>query len=98
MISPPIPRPARPGPAGGSAGVALVIALLVMGVLLLLGVAFLSLSATEVQIATNERQADQAFFAAEAGLTQAVRDLLYDMLHRTNECRRIPKGMKVADH
>ncbi|MGH7362172.1 MAG: hypothetical protein ACREKA_00290, partial [Candidatus Methylomirabilales bacterium] len=60
MMSPPVRRPARSGPAG-SGGVALVIALLVMGILLLLGVAFLSLSATEVQIATNERQADQAF-------------------------------------
>ncbi|MBI4413385.1 MAG: hypothetical protein HY576_03310, partial [candidate division NC10 bacterium] len=78
MMPPPVPSCARPGPAG-RAGVALVIALLVMGVLLLLGVAFLSLSATEVQIATNERQADQAFFAAEAGLTQAIRDLLYDL-------------------
>ena len=78
MMSPPVRRSARSGPAE-SGGVALVIALLVMGILLLLGVAFLSLSATEVQIATNERQADQAFFVAEAGLTQAVRDLLYDL-------------------
>lgn len=78
MTSPPPPRPARGRPVG-RAGVALVVALLVMGLLLLLGVAFLSLSATEVQIATNERQADQAFFVAEAGLTQAIRDLLYDL-------------------
>ncbi|MGH7360235.1 MAG: PilX N-terminal domain-containing pilus assembly protein, partial [Candidatus Methylomirabilales bacterium] len=70
MTSPPVRGPARPGPPG-RAGAALVIALLVLGVLSLLGVAFLSLSATEVQIATNERQADQAFFVAEAGLTQA---------------------------
>ncbi len=78
MTSPPVCGPARPGPAG-RAGAALVIALLVVGVLSLLGVAFLSLSATEVQIAANERQADQAFFAAEAGLTQAIRDLLHDL-------------------
>ncbi|MCI0371017.1 MAG: PilX N-terminal domain-containing pilus assembly protein [candidate division NC10 bacterium] len=78
MMSPPVRSPARPGPAG-RAGAALVIALLVVGVLSLLGAAFLSISATEVQIATNERQADQAFFVAEAGLTQAIRDLLYDL-------------------
>lgn len=78
MTAPPAPGLARVHPVG-RAGAALVVALLVMGVLLLLGIAFLSLSATEVQIATNERQADQAFFVAEAGLTQAIRDLLYDL-------------------
>ncbi|MBI4391146.1 MAG: pilus assembly PilX N-terminal domain-containing protein, partial [candidate division NC10 bacterium] len=49
------------------------------GILMLLGVGFLNLSATEVQIAANQRQADQALFLAEAGLAQAVRDLVYDL-------------------
>lgn len=76
------PAPARPAssPAPAArAGAALVTALLVTGVLMLLGVGFLNLSATEVQIAANERQADQALFVAEAGLAQAVRDLVYDL-------------------
>jgi hypothetical protein len=51
----------------------------VTGILMLLGVGFLNLSATEVQIAANQRQADQALFLAEAGLAQAVRDLVHDL-------------------
>lgn len=78
-MKPPSPRLAS-GPAPAArVGAALVTALLVTGVLMLLGVAFLNLSATEIQIATNERHADQALFVAEAGLAQAVRDLVYDL-------------------
>jgi hypothetical protein len=46
-----------------------------MGVLLLLGTAFLSISSTETQIAYNERDAIQAFYVAEAGLQVALHRL-----------------------
>lgn len=62
-------------------GAALVIALLIMGTLLLLGTAFMTLSSTESQIARNERDARRAFYTAEAGLARARRDLVYDFIN-----------------
>lgn len=56
-------------------GAALVIVLLLMGVLLLLGTAFMTISATETQIASNERNAVQAFYLADAGLNKTISDL-----------------------
>ncbi len=56
-------------------GAALVIALLLMGLLLLLGTAFMTISSTESQIAFNERNAIQAFYLAEAGLNKTISDL-----------------------
>lgn len=52
-------------------GAALVIALLIMGVLLLLGTAFLTISSTETQIAFNQRDSVQALYNAEAGIERA---------------------------
>lgn len=75
--SPGCPLGLRPG-LGGDRGAALIIALLVMGSLLLLGTAFLTISSTETQIAVNQRDAAQALFAAESGLARARRDALYD--------------------
>lgn len=60
---------------GTTRGAALVIVLLIMGVLLLLGTAFMTISATETQIASNERNAVQAFYLAEAGLNKTISDL-----------------------
>ena len=65
-------------------GAALVIALLIMGTLLLLGTAFMTLSSTESQIALNERNARRAFYIAEAGLARARRDLVYDFINDPN--------------
>lgn len=93
------PAPVRPAssPAPAArAGAALVTVLLVTSVLMLLGIGFLNLSATEVQIAANERQADQALFVAEAGLAQAVRDLVYD-LNFKQTARVAPSWMYNAD-
>jgi len=53
-------------------GVATLIALLMMGMLLLIGLAALSTSDDEVQIAGNEMQEMKAFYAAEAGLEKAT--------------------------
>lgn len=54
---------------------ALVIALLVMALLSFLGVAFLSMSATEITISANEVQASRAFFLTEAGVALAKQTL-----------------------
>jgi len=53
-------------------GVATLIALLMMGMLLLIGLAALSTSDDEVTIAGNEMQEMKAFYAAEAGLEKAT--------------------------
>ncbi|MFQ5741651.1 MAG: PilX N-terminal domain-containing pilus assembly protein [Acidobacteriota bacterium] len=59
----------------GERGAALVVALLVMVVLSLLGIAFLSASLTESNIASNEADSAKAFNLAEAGLERAKRTL-----------------------
>jgi Tfp pilus assembly protein PilX len=56
-------------------GIALVIALLAMVLLSILGVTFLSMSATEFTIASNEVDASRAFFLTEAGTALAKRTL-----------------------
>ena len=53
-------------------GVATMIALLMMGMLVLIGLAAMSTSDDEVQIASNEFQEMKAFYAAEAGLEKAA--------------------------
>ncbi len=53
-------------------GVAALIALLMMGMLLLIGLAALTTSDDEVTIAGNELQEMRAFYAAEAGLERAT--------------------------
>jgi len=53
-------------------GSALVITLLVMVLLLLLGSALLTASDLETHIAANDRWAEAAFFAAEAGVETAI--------------------------
>jgi len=56
-------------------GIALVITLLVMTLLLIMGVAFLSISSTETLISINERKRLQAFHLAEAGAEWAIAKL-----------------------
>jgi len=56
-------------------GVATLIAVLMMGMLLLIGLAAMSTSDDEVQIAGNEMQEMRAFYAAEAGLEKAAAEL-----------------------
>jgi hypothetical protein len=53
-------------------GVATLVALLMMGMLLLIGLAALTTSDDEVTIAGNEMQEMRAFYAAEAGLEKAT--------------------------
>lgn len=59
-------------------GIVLIVALLVMTVLSILGVAFLAISQTEGQIAFYGRYATRALYVAEMGIERARRDLKYD--------------------
>ncbi len=67
-------------PIGSERGVAALIALLLVGMLMLLGLAALSTSEDEQTIAGNEMQEMRAFYAAEAGLERvaAVMQQEYD--------------------
>ncbi len=56
-------------------GFATLIALIMVGMLTLIGLAALSTSDDEVQIAGNEFQETRAFYAAEAGLEEAAAEL-----------------------
>jgi hypothetical protein len=62
-------------PIAEERGIALVISLLVLALLSMLGVAFLSMSATEITIASNEVNASRAFFLTEAGVAIAKQTL-----------------------
>ena len=53
-------------------GMAVVVALLVLALLSLLGVTLMGLSVTESQIGSNEADLKKAFFAAEAGIQEAL--------------------------
>ncbi len=66
-------------------GVILVVTLLVMVVLSLLGATFLTLATTESKIAFNEREARQAFYAAEAGVQEALIRMNLDPSSVTDE-------------
>lgn len=59
-------------------GIAAVIAILMVGMLTILGLAALSTSDDEVSIAGNELQATRAFYAAEAGLESAAAAVQHD--------------------
>jgi hypothetical protein len=59
-------------PLSSERGIAVVIALLMLGMLTLLGLAAMSTSDDEMSIAGNERQEARAFYAAEAGLERAA--------------------------
>ncbi|MFQ5962103.1 MAG: PilX N-terminal domain-containing pilus assembly protein, partial [Candidatus Methylomirabilales bacterium] len=56
-------------------GIILVVAILVMAVLLILGMALLSMSGTEDAIVSNYQSQIQAFYAAEAGIESGVGEL-----------------------
>ncbi len=51
---------------------AVVVALLILVMLSILGIALMSVSMTESQIGSNESDLRKAFFAAEAGIQEAM--------------------------
>lgn len=66
-------------------GVILVVTLMVMVVLSLLGATFLTLATTESRIAYNEKEARQAFYAAEAGIQEVLIRMNLDPSSVTDE-------------
>ena len=56
---------------GKSRGIALITSMIILGVLALLGVATMSATNTELQIAANLEQSSRSFHAAEAGINAA---------------------------
>lgn len=65
-------------PHGRQHGFVLIVALLVLLVLSILGLAFMTISQTESQIAFYDRYATRALYVAEMGVERARRDLKYD--------------------
>lgn len=59
-------------------GTVLIIAFITMGVLMLLGVYFLSFTLTESRIAKSQTVGTQAYYLAEAGINEAIWKLKYD--------------------
>lgn len=59
-------------------GTVLVIAFLIMGVLMILGIYFLSFALTESRIAKSQTVGTQTYYLAEAGINEALWKLKYD--------------------
>ncbi len=72
-------------------GMAVVVALLILVMLSLLGITLMSLSMTESQIGANESDLKKAFFAAEAGIQEAM----YRM--RLDPTAALPDGSDEGD-
>jgi hypothetical protein len=68
-------RARKAGPGGGDAR---GVALLVLMVLTSAGVAFVAITKSEKQIAGNEMLNTQAFYAAEAGITEGIARMSYE--------------------
>ena len=66
-------------------GMAVVVALLILVMLSLLGITLMSLSMTESQIGANESDLKKAFFAAEAGIQEALYRMRLDPASLTDE-------------
>jgi len=82
-------KPCRP--LTDQSGMVVVVALLVMVVITILGLSFLGSSLTEGQIGSNESDLRKAFFAAEAGIQEAM----YRM--RLDPAAPLPSGSDEAD-
>lgn len=78
---------------GKQKGTALLISFIIMGVLMLLGLYFLSFTLTESRIARSQTVGTQAYYLAEAGINIAIWKLKYDdtwstcFVASTSDCR-----------
>ena len=70
---------------GDRKGMAVVVALLILVMLSILGISLMSLSMTESQIGANESDLKKAFFAAEAGIQEALYRMRLDPAAFTDE-------------
>ena len=64
------------GPSRGERGAALVIAILVLAILTVIGIALMLVTSTESRIAANEWSVNRAFYASDAGIRWAAVEML----------------------
>ena len=69
-------RTPRPRPLAAQRGAALVIAILVLAILTVIGIALMLITSTESQIAANEWSVNRAFYASDAGIRWATVEML----------------------
>jgi len=65
-------------------GVILIVAFLTLGILLLLGVYFLSFTLTDSRISKSQVSATQTYYLAEAGVNEAIWKLKNDSIWKNN--------------
>jgi hypothetical protein len=78
-------------------GMAVVVALLILVMLSLLGITLMSLSMTESQIGANESDLKKAFFAAEAGIQEAMYRMRLDPASFPSSIEGTPACSATAD-
>ena len=78
-------------------GMAVVVALLILVVLSILGITLMSLSMTESQIGSNESDLKKAFFAAEAGIQEAMYRMRLDPASFPSSVEGNPACSATAD-
>lgn len=78
-------------------GMATLVALLMVAMLTLLGLAVLSISNDEVRIAGNELQEMRAFYAAEAGLEMAAASMLREWENTGMPPTNLPVGVQTMN-
>jgi type IV pilus assembly PilX-like protein len=61
----------KPATAGGERGAALVIAILVLAILTVIGIALMLVTSTESRIAANEWSVNRAFYGSDSGIRWA---------------------------
>lgn len=66
----------RRGSGGQERGAALVIAILVLAILTVIGIALMLITSTESRIAANEWSVNRAFYASDAGIRWATGEML----------------------
>jgi Tfp pilus assembly protein PilX len=75
----------RRDPRRGERGAALVLAILVLTILTVIGIALMLVTSTESRIAANEWSVNRGFYASDAGIRWAAVEANYratDLLHR----------------
>lgn len=70
------PRRRRPIGGRGERGAALVLAILVLAILTVVGIALMLVTSTEARIAANEWSVNRAFYAADAGIRWAAVEMI----------------------
>lgn len=83
-----------PGDRHGERGSAYIIALLVLVVLTILGLALATISQTEVQIGANEVMSHRVLYGAEAGIQAALAHML--TVNSTVEATTVPEIEQLA--